>query len=434
MKFKMTKQEIAKAKRAAKLRKNRRLPDGKFKQVMSQARSALCLDDDVVPVINTKGVSDDSYIVCSDGRIEKNRPVIAPTIDSMMLQYVIDGVRPVARVGKDTCSKPLTKKELELIKAARRSIPVNARTSNRRLSDKQYKEMMKKVKSELGINNNKTLPVFDSNTIESKKEETGGNRIIDLILRNLSFYTPRVYNEFETLCGGKKMQHKDKMAILSFLFHRDPKFLPMCLLPKNQRSNKIRKLVKTKGDVKVHPTRVIPSEEYLLEIQGKERSRHDAFDKLSQDKKVQWARYANQIIGFNGEDSYRLYRIRTEASYQAVVIAMKYACKMSKISEFRGNFANPYWILLRTNQFYWKMTSSERKVFDTLSLRYLDPHTNGSRVINSEKAVELVMPTLKKMGLHKQYLKEVSQKKLAYHGNIQKLGLIKSLLETAGTK
>ena len=326
---------------------------------------------------------------------------------------------------------------------------------NRRLSDSEAARLMAKAKVELGLidsenNDNEDIlnyTAYSSNDlpetrqtetviIDSSKLNVGSyhvvnnpepeleiNQLIEQILSGLGERSLIRY-EYEKAIKEKNIRkHKDKLAVLSYLFS-NKSIIPMCLLSRKQKTNAVRKIVKTKGDVKVHPERIIPDKEFLRMMGNKERSKLDAFDKMDLDKKIEWARYASITLGAVELLDKSVYRIVNEFGSTNITFAMKYACKMSNIPEFKGIFNNPYWILSRVYRHYDRLTSREYNTFVEMAYKHLGIRdVKTLPILNSKQALERLMPTLKNMKLEERFEKDMSGKKTT-----SKLNMIKELL------
>ena len=196
----------------------------------------------------------------------------------------------------------------------------------------------------------------------------------------------------------KKFSEDDKLSIINSIHHKLPK--PFCLIPEKDRINTARKILKTKGDVKFHPVRVIPDEEYLLEAQNKARTIKDAFDLLSEDDKIRWARYANLILDISTINLSRRWNL-LDWEHSVVNFAMKYACVMIGIPAFSDVFESDYWIVFRIEKYHRGMLEDERKTYDNMVLDYLEPKNKKTiAIISATKAVNKLSYSMKNKGVY----------------------------------
>ena len=152
--------------------------------------------------------------------------------------------------------------------------------------------------------------------------------------------------------------------------------------------------------------------------------RSDAFDKMDLDKKIEWARYASITLGAVELLDKSVYKIVNEFGSANIIFAMKYACKMSNIPEFRGIFTSPYWILSRVYRHYDRLTSREYNTFVDMAYKHLGIRdVKTLPILNSKQVLERLMPTLKNMKLEERFEKDINGKKTT-----SKLNLIKELL------
>jgi hypothetical protein len=389
---KMTKNQIAKVKLMAKNRKNRRLSTGEFQRVMALA---------------TTVEKADNYL-----------PVVNPPL--------IKG-RKIKQIDPECYNKKLSKRiETKLFKESKlfkRPDTLNdrKRNKNRRLTKEQYESLMKKAAIELGINNHKTIPMVDNNKPMTNED------ILWLCIDSMWYENPKLLDQYKKLIRNKKLDFKDKLWALAYVYSEgyaktdprpkeyqvDPKqpmlstrnhFVPMIpvnkpmfYIPEKERINVVRKVVKTKGDVKIHPLRMLPNEEYFKEIKDQKRTRLDSFDRMSLNKKIMWARYfvfSTKIDIANTKP----YNLNTE-EVKHIMFMMKYCCRMVKIPEFQGGFKNPFWILWRASE-YNIMTEQESKIFIEMALKQLDGHRKTIPIIETKMAINALMPTIKNLKLY----------------------------------
>jgi hypothetical protein len=295
------------------------------------------------------------------------------------------------------------------------------RLRNRRLSDSKFRRLMAQASTKLSLKDNEDdLPILDlyGSTHESMDE------LIQLCINGLVYERPSILNEYSQMIRGRRLESKDKLAILTYLRSKREGRKPFCLLSENEKTNEFRKVVKPSGDIKSRPFRIIPDDEYFLEVHGEKRTKFDKFDRMSLDEKIEWARYANLILNIGEKNnigqSFRL-RVQNAFDYESVIFAMKYACKMSKIPEFKGDFANTYWILLRVYKFHNNMTNKEYSVYYRMALEHLNllEKRKTLSVISPSEAVERLIPMMKRSGVYKKYM---SCKKEDAHVNLKLAG------------
>lgn len=464
MKNKMTKKEIQEIKRRAQKRKNRRLSDGEAARILARFKSQSMVEStDALPIVERNqlalnGISVNSETVSTDEKAHERIKSHAEALSKILGKH--GGSQPVvARSGKSPSEiRPIVKK------IVKKHIPNNSKVNkrcvftvgseeamrddlrsnkkNRRLSDKKHKSLMKKAIVELGLDDKGDIGVIDLDNFG--KDYFKDKSSLERILETLRLDNPNIVDEFEDIVRRKKIKRwGDKVAVITYLlakpalnartpggdWARANFKMPMCLIQekdkiKDVRNNALlphykspdnvneRRLNKW-GDIKEHPFRVIPNDEYFLEINGKSRKKLDAFDKMSMDKKIQWARYANLItkIGSNNIE-YIKFNLKSEADQEVAWFAMKYACKIMDVPEFKGEFKNPYWILYRIIRYHAVMTSKESGLYCKMSIKYANAYANAynpSRtipILNRDQAFSRLIPTLKKHGLYKKFLEE----------------------------
>jgi len=375
----MTKREIRTIKAKAKGRKNRRLADGEFARIMAQ--------------INKAEIEDPSIIMGEDISTSVFMPKMVPCKNKHLIPKKL---QPADRLWlKKAMEKKMGKNSTQ-----------KSHKNNYRMPNKQFKSMMKKASEILGLNNKKQLPIMDL----SKKPESDPNSIIDLVLSCVWIKNQDAYRECEKIFKNGNFDFKDKINIINYFYYDKKTTKPFCLIDEKIRTNVIRKIVKTKGDIKIRPFRMVPNEEYFLELQNKPRKKKDYFDKLSEEKKIEWARYANLILNIDKVNLHEI-KIRNSFDSENAMFAMRYACKMVKIPEFRGEFGNAYWVLLRVNKYYMRMFEKEYNVYYDMVLDYLNINNKRKTIpiIDAKNAVEKLVPTMKKYGVYKKFLDDSCQ-------------------------
>jgi len=420
MKKKMTKSEISKIKKEAKARKNRRLNEGEFRRVMAKYSPKEDNENDL-PIIDINDLNREIKEL-SESKLSKESD-----------RSLISEHKPIASIHVAGLPKnnphinDLVKKFDKELKSLNPPQEYRSKKSNRRLSNKQFKSLMKKAAIELGINDNKGTPIIDLNETTSAKDfnnqlwwQQHQDKVIDMVFYGNSSFVS-LADEYKKIIRGRKLSFADKLNIIYYLIMKKTTPKPMCLLSKKEKTNEIRKVVKPRGDIKERPFRLIPDEEYFKEITKSKRTKRDYFDKLDIDDKIDWARYANLILDISTEHFGSL-RIHNETDVEIVTFAMKYACKMSKIPEFKGDFANPYWTLYRVYRYCNHMTNSEYKVYYKMALEHLNINKRTIPIINASDCVEKLIPTLKSCGVYKKY---VGQKK---DNSLINLGAAKELI------
>jgi len=285
---------------------------------------------------------------------------------------------------------------------------------NNRLTKRQFQSLMKKAAVELGINNDKALPILDTTTDRQFKEITD---MLDLILVNLENQTAiEVVDQFKEITKGRRLKKKDKLNVLGWLLNPHATKKPMCILDNKEKIKGSRKIgLKTKGDKGVldRPFRVLPDPQFVKEISfGQTRTKFDAFDKLDEDTKIKWARYAQSVSGVKLSANSLLHLCQTYPDFSsaifntesdAIIVAMKYACKMCQIPQFKGNFAKPYWISHRIDKFNETMTNEEFNTFYEIVGDYLGLSKKTLKILAEGEAISKIIPTLKNMKLYKEY-------------------------------
>ena len=401
----MTKKDVKRIKAIAKKRRNRRLSDAEAVRVMAQYNSQRNRDNGLV-------ASDSSNFRLSSDNDSIQRGLLGN-------YYNIEGYRVNENGSR------YNQKVNNLSKILSDTTEVKSETKipnkNRRLSDKSYRSLMKKAADVLGINNRKTLPIINLDA-PSKEREMTTEEMLYCVLSSISRQgLTDIIKKYKTVVKNKKLTIADKLNILNYIYYggNNSRYLktPMALISENQKINAVRRVVKKWGDIKRHATRYIPDEEFYQEIKGKKRTKRDYFDKMDDDKKIEWARHANLVIGFGGYSRNPNFidgdfKVRTEDDYNTAMFAMKYACKAMKIPEFKGGFANPFWVLLRTWKNFNKMTKSEFDVWTNVAFDHLGINTKKFLpMINQKQALEKITPTLKNLNLYNEFVKSTSDSK-----------------------
>jgi len=279
---------------------------------------------------------------------------------------------------------------------------------------------MKKVSVELGINDNKGLPILGGmlgdlkrNTKIPEKKIKFYKNCLNQVLAFLSqsSYHSGITESYNNILQSKQFKTTDKIKILSWLFYPSTA-KPLCLYLKEER-RKMRKVkrnisIKRKSNEKP-PIRFELDDEFIKEIQGKKRKRYDIFDKLDENTKIIWARYVIQILG---DTEYCFRNVVRQLSVDKridesvlITFAMKYACKLCGISYFKGRFLEPYWILYRAKQFCELYTQQENDVFIELNTN-VKCASKSSEIINVDESIKKVIPVLKDIGLYDKYLQK----------------------------
>ena len=408
----MTKAQIKRAKTMAKARKNRRLSDAEAARLLNNWDFN---DNKNFNGIEGGEIYDTNYPHSTKPlQVINDKPTSAllPALESSFkaskkepAKIILNGQSPDKSSNKLEALIGDITKRLEMVGINTRMLEGNKK--GRKLSKKQFNALMKKAGVVLGINDDKeTLPVLDVN---SYTKYTIDERV-ELVLSTLDYASRQeIRKEYNKVIKSKKIRkNKDKLAVLSHLYLRPQSNIPMCLLDKKYKINKVRKILKPKGDIKQYMPRIVPDKTYMNEICGKPKTKFDAFDKLDNDKKIEWARYANLVL--NITDTENITRINLKhidtIGLNTIMFAMSYACKMSKISEFSGIFNSPHWILYRVHKFYNSITNKEYNVFYDMALDYLGINNKKTiPAINEKEAVVKLIPTLKKMKLYGRYQK-----------------------------
>lgn len=433
LKRKMSKEEVRSIKKVAQKRKNRRLEEGEAARLMAKATGVLALRDtpDDLQIIDHV-IKTDRLCIPDTCLHDPRKPVVPPKA----VTSNIPGVNAAKKNNKVKSVETLF--TVGSTEAQRKNL--NSNKKNRRLTNRQYKSLMKKAEKELGLRED-DIGVLDLEHFEEDYfgEEKPLQRVIDSLLSRgysdlIKEYRNLVRNKKVTRCG-------DKLSIINYLLHKpilDERSsagdkaratfkIPMCLIPKNDRIDRkrnyemsslcvggvqIARHLHKRGDIKERPFRIIPDEEYFLEINSErnlgKRTKFDAFDRMSQDKKIAWARAANLITRIGTDDIIAIKdNVKSESDVDVALFAMKYACKVMSLPEFQGRFKNPYWILYRIIRYHMEMTSKENGLFCKMSSGYasLDPKKTIP-IINEKTAIQRLIPTLMKLKLYKDFIEQ----------------------------
>lgn len=378
MKSKMSKKEIQEIKSKAKKRTNRRLPDGEYHRLLARVDRGE-EQRESLPIVDI----DSSKLLMGDGYVNSQEV-------QCMRRHISKAFQEVAR----------------------ENLPLNKNRKNRRLTNKQFKELMRMASIELGINDKKGFGILDLD----KSEPIPLKKQFERILLALSFSQSFVYNRYMELTKGKRPKLKDKLAILGWLMYPTIVTKPFCLIPEKDRSKKVRQIgLRPWGDVKIRPIRVVPGEEYIREVTGKKRHKTDAYDRLPLDKKIEWARHAKRIIG-DGE-SLDLIKTTVQTLFykedmNILLVAMRYGCKMTGISYFRSVYAEPYWIGYRINKYCNNMTSKEYSVFLQMAQDFLGTSNKKTEpILSLDELHKKLKEILRSFGLEKKYNQWIEENK-----------------------
>jgi len=385
MKKKMTKKEIADRQKEAKSRDNRRLSDGEFDRVMA--------------IMNKEG----------------DEIIGDPIIDILTNENLprIKWKHPDKKYSMPKEITPLQRRLSEILKDPNGANKRRVKRENRRLTDEQFQSLMKIVSEELGINDDKGLEILDLH----KQEEMTPKQHIESLLMNMEMRAPREYQQYKDMTKGKKLIYSDKLWLISWLLGVS-KSKPMRFIPKKDRVNKVRNKeigLKKIGDIKIRPIRVLPDEEYIREVTGKERTTFDAFDKMDNDKKIIWARYAKSILG-NTIGVRKVAVLFSNEETDIMQVAMKYACKMTGISCFQGRYKEPFWIVHRANKYCDDLTNVEYETFLSLAQKHIESRCKKtSKILSDSEFLEKLNSTLSNIGLS-----ELSDKYKEWHNKRNK--------------
>lgn len=406
----MTKYQIKKIKLEAKKRNNRRMSDGEAVRVMAQYSAMMGMDCvDELPIVDLNSI--DAPRVMREHYYDRDGNIVH---------------KP--RIGED--GKPFKQKVNNLSKCIKPNVfapkiveYTRTNKSNRRLTKRQYLSLMKKAAKELGINNDKTYPILDLdapenfNSIEVKEDPASTEQIINKIIDSFGrLGLSALIKRYEEIVRKGRLTLADKLNVLSYLYYgAKGRNIPMVLIPQKDRIKSARQVCKKWGDIKVHAKRYMPDEEFIRETNREKRTKKDNFDRLSEDRKVEWARHANTIIGFGGNSRHDNFmngvefKIRTEEDVSMATFAMKYACKMSKIPEFKDIFASPFWILYRISKYFNTLTSEEFNIWSNIAFDELGINRKAYlSIINGKEALNKIEPTLKGMKLYNDFKKACS--------------------------
>jgi len=380
--FKMTKKQISKMKSIAKKRKNRRLSNGEAARIMAQVMGA---------GTNRNVQVHDDY-KCGEGNVGEFATY------SPDFQIILDNKYPVSKTNKTN--------KINKSKKTSRPFPLLPK-NGKKLTGNQFKSLMKKVQVELGINDN-SYEVIDLN---SKVEQEEG--MTDILLAELILIKGEETCKkcLKDLAKNKKITNETRYQIIGYHMGLLKK-IPLVLIPKNIRSNKVIRSFKYKYHQNTHK---VTSAKYfddnlILAMQGKQR-KWDNFDKLNVNTQIQWARDAYDMLGdlyipvqdiFNDRKQYG------EVESKIIMDVMKEACKINKIKPFSGNFATPCWVCHRIGILKNRPKIEELERISKLKNKAIDIILKSSYdktipVLNDKQAIRKVIPTLKKLNLYKDF-------------------------------
>lgn len=215
---------------------------------------------------------------------------------------------------------------------------------------------------------------------------------------------------------------------------------PLCLLTPNEIDRSVRKIgLKTKGDVTVHPERIVPvsqSVENKMKAEGLlgrlcmdprfnkvKEIEGDAFQKSSDDLKTKWARAAKSMYDVwesrIGED----FELEEE---NRIILAMEFACRTIGIPIFEGDYATPEFIKMRIDNFKDGLLWEEIQALlaqneDCLSKADAESIEINSLSNNLNGMLELLIPTLESLGLIESYKEEIGEREAKSRQN-QRVG------------
>lgn len=439
MKSKMTKAQIRKIKAQAKSRKNRRLNSNEHLRLMSQAKNILGLHEDTDVRPQDGVVIEDGMKVLKDFKNRELIPSLMPSLTAWGTNNC--GIKPV---NKPLVSLPLTaqgsKSKPNKIKSATTAsyhsislpsiedrikalYPDRKPNTNRRLTKRQYESLMKKATAELGINDNEYEIINDN---EPEKPKTINEHIYSVLTTFYNLGNTKVLDEYNKIVEAKRYDNKDKLSILNYVVRKPFTPLPMCMIPKGQKTNTIRKILKTKGDVIIHPPRELMDEDFLNEISGRrnfdgyhtaiKKGKKDYFDTWNIDKKIEWARYANLIAGISSCRQISMPSLsfrKPNPNPQVLRFAMEYACKLMKVPVFKGQFSKSYWIQYRIQKYHGQMLNSEYDMFMKMTLRKLG--NSKAKTIPPELAAKKVITFMGNKAMLKKYAKLKNDGKYKYY-------------------
>lgn len=381
----MTKKEMAKNKRQAKTRANRRLSDGEHHRLMAQAMAARTDGD--LPIIDQDTLD-----------MKKS---VGHTRGTNHLDFT-KGNSPKVRILANKIAENLT--DVTEVKSN-----TTKGGNNRRLNSKQYKSLMSKVAKELGINDDEHSVL----ELQKRGKPMTTAQLMEQILFSLSYSQWGIYEEYQRIVKSKRIKVKDRMGLIGWLMYPNEVTKPMFLIPAKEKTNEPRNRtigLKKWGDVKIHPVRVVPDDEYIREVKGKRRKKTDVFDRMSLDDKIGWARHAKSVLGDEDKQVAAVVGFhKTQALFNSseidlIKVSMKYACKMVGMKSFRGMYAEPYWIVYRINKYCKESTSKE---YDTF-LEVAQEHMGWGKkktlpILSSEEFHKKLFGMLKHLGLDGEY-------------------------------
>jgi hypothetical protein len=258
------------------------------------------------------------------------------------------------------------------------------------------------------------------------------NAINDAI-KNISISNPEAYKKYIKLIGKKSLSGKDRLSVLAYII--DPNFnkAPFCTMPVKDRVKEARKIGLKKGKkhgvaalILAKYANITPDDEFKLESSGKKRKKLDAFDKLSLDKKIEWTRYFESFVGHENFDNLGRKIVRDQYGMELLTYAMKYACKLSGIPYFQGNFASSFWISYRARRYSGIRTEKEHNVLMSI----INENKNKlEKIIDANKALELSLNTIKSLKLTNRYEESLKKHKVFKHDSARKLSIIKELID-----
>jgi len=393
----MSKKQISENKKTANKRKNRRLSDVEYRTVMLAAKDQLGIHNDDAIEINEVSLNSYPFTLCSSK------------------------FQTTKKLAKSYSKKMVKRLEISYAKQLDLFNRFQNNTKKRRLTDKQYKDLMKKAADELGINDRKTLPILGD---EPDKVLTSED-IINRCEYTTWLENPKVLETYRVITRGRKLEFKDRLWTLAYAYHLNYNHLsskpkdalryaqmmayikkPLFLISKKERINDIRKVVKPRGNVKVHPIRILPDDEYFKELTNKKRTKLDAFDKLPINKKIMWARSFVLSTNIDVENNVRPIASMNLDEINYITFMMKYCCRLHKISDFKGNFASPFWIYLRAKK-YNLMTKQEANLFSSMAIKHLEGNKKSIPIIDPRVAIQKLMPTIQNLKRYRNWHKEI---------------------------
>jgi len=404
MKKKMSKKEIAEAKRIAKGRENKRLSDGEHYRIMAQAMSGSTNDSLPVLAQPVKTTRESSQIIDR----EANKPHV-----KVLTQMMSDALTDVTVVKHD----------------------ITPKGKNRRLTNKQYKSLMSKVADGLGINNN-SYSLLD---LHKAGRPLTTAQLMEQILFTLSHSQWDIYSIYQNIVKSKRIKVKDRLGLVAWLLYPNEVAKPMCLIPAKDKAKELRNDIiglKKWGDVKITPVRVIPDDEYIREVKGKTRKKTDVFDRMPLDKKIEWARHAKKILGKETKEIFSATgHLKTQTLFNTnemdlIHVAMKYACKMTGMRPFRGMYAEGYWVVYRINKYCEETTGKEFETFLAIAQEHMGwDRKKTIPLLSTKEFQEKLRGMLKHLGLEPEYKKWCAKNKDRVGFNGMATRKVKSLIQ-----